>query len=181
MEKEVLKRIFEFLEEKESKSHQAKGTLLWKIVFNEPLTKEDLNVKGDLNLEKSKITSLPKGLKVGGNLSLYASKIESLPKELEVGGDLGLNVTSIKSLPEGLKLGGDLDLNHSNIRSLPEGLKIHRDLNLYNSKIKILPKGLEVGGNLYIKSTDLTKYTEQQLREMIKPGFIKGRIYTGYE
>jgi hypothetical protein len=31
-----------------------------------PLTKEDLNVKGDLDLRFSSITSLPRGLKVGG-------------------------------------------------------------------------------------------------------------------
>ena len=43
MEKEALKKIFAFLEKKESKSHEAKGTLLWKLIFNEPLTKEDLN------------------------------------------------------------------------------------------------------------------------------------------
>ena len=117
MNKEQLKRIFEFLEKKENKLAKEKGTLRWKIVFNEPLTEEDFNRYGDLDLSNLEITSLP------------------------------------------------------------EGLKVHRDLDLYNSKIKILPKGLEVGGNLYIKSTDLTKYTEQQLREMIKPGFIKGRIY----
>ena len=56
MEKEQLKRIFKFLEEKEKKSHKTKGTLLWKIVFNEPLTKEDLDIKGDLNLSMKDIT-----------------------------------------------------------------------------------------------------------------------------
>ena len=117
MVKEQLKRIFDFLEEKESKSHQAKGTLLWKIIFNEQLTNKDLNVKGDLFLRNSKITSLP----------------------------------------EGLKVGGDLDLGWTKITSLPEGL--------------------EVGGGLYIYGTPLKKYTHDELREMIKPGFIKGKIY----
>ena len=50
MEKEQLKRIFDFLEVNEGKKHKEKGSFLWKITFNEPLTKEDLNVKGDLDL-----------------------------------------------------------------------------------------------------------------------------------
>ena len=140
MEKQALKRIFEFLEEKENKLPKAKGTLIWKMTFNEPLTEEDLNVKGDLNLHNSKITSLPRGLKVGGYLNLFFK--------------------NITSLPEGLEVGGDLYLDWSNIISLPEGLK--------------------VGGNLYIDNTPLKKYTNKELREMIKPGFIKGKIYRRY-
>jgi hypothetical protein len=30
---------------------------------------------------------------------------------------------------------------------------------------------------LYINTTPLTKYTDEELREMIKPGFIKGTIH----
>jgi len=151
MEKEALKRIFKFLEEKEKKSHQAKGTLLWKIVFNEPLTKEDLNVKGDLKLSMKDITSLPKGLKVGGNLNLEWSNITSLPEGLEVVGDLSLAYTSIRTLPKSLKVGS---------------------LNLMRSEIESLPEGLEVGGDLYIA----IKFTDDEIREMIKPGFVLGRI-----
>ena len=131
-----LKRIFDFLEEKESKSHQAKGTLLWKIIFNEQLTNKDLNVKGDLFLRNSKITSLPEGLKVGG--------------------DLDLGWTKITSLPEGLEVGGILDLYWTNITSLPKGLKVDDYLN--------------------IRETTLLEYTDDELREMIQPGFIKGQI-----
>ena len=136
MEKQALKRIFEFLEKKESKSHENKGTLLWKIIFNEPLTNEDLNVKGDLYLRDSKIPSLPKGLKVGG--------------------DLDLGWTKITSLPEGLEVGGILDLYWTNITSLPKGLKVDDYLN--------------------IRETTLLEYTDDELREMIQPGFIKGQI-----
>jgi len=133
MEKEQLKRIFDFLEEKEE--HRA--PFLWKFKNNEPLIEEDLNVKGDLNLHYSKITSLPKGLKVGGYLSLYLIDITSLPNDLTVDGALFLMGSKITSLPEGLK----------------------------------------VGGNLHIDNTPLKKYTNKQLREMIKPGVIKGKIY----
>ena len=131
-----LKRIFDFLEKKESKSHENKGTFLWKIIFNEPLTNEDLNVKGDLYLRDSKIASLPKGLKVGGNLNLGFTKITLLP----------------------------------------EGLNVRGDLDLYWTYINSLPKGLKVGGKLNIRETTLLEYTDDEIREMIQPGFIKGQI-----
>jgi hypothetical protein len=127
MEKETLKKIFTFLEEEENKDKP----FMWKLGNNE-LTKEELNIKGDLDLEFSKITSLPEGLEVGGNLYLYESKIESLP--------------------EGLKVGGFLDLGHSNITSLPKGLKVR--------------------GRLFISPSPLKKYTDEQLREMVEPGYI---------
>ena len=152
MEKEVIKRIVDFLEAKEG--HNA--PFMWKLINNESLTEEELNIKGDLNLFKSKITSLPKGLKVGGKLSLYNSKITSLPENLKVRGSLNLSGTKITSLPEGLKVGGDLSL--------------------YETKITSLPKGLKVRGDLYVRGTELQKYSEEELREMIKPGFIKGDI-----
>ena len=58
MEKEKLKRIFEFLKDKE----QQNAPFLWKWENNIPLTEEDLNVKGNLDLRHTKITSLPEGL-----------------------------------------------------------------------------------------------------------------------
>jgi hypothetical protein len=36
---------------------------------------------------------------------------------------------------------------------------------------------LEVGNHIYIAKTPLKKYSDNELREMIKPGFIKGKIY----
>jgi hypothetical protein len=38
---------------------------------------------------------------------------------------------------------------------------------------------LKVDGNLNIRKTVLTKYSDDELREMVKPGFIKGEIYRG--
>ena len=71
----------------------------------------------------------------------------------------------------------DLDLIDLNIETLPEGLKVRGYLNVRFSSITSLPKGLEVGGYLYIYGTNLAKYIDDELREMIKPGFIKGEIY----
>jgi hypothetical protein len=39
-----------------------------------------------------------------------------------------------------------------------------------------LPKGLKVRGTLHIENTLLKKYTDNQLREMVEPGFIDGEI-----
>ena len=66
MVKEALKRIFEFLEEK----GEHKVPFIWKLINNEPLTDDELNVEGSLYLATKNITSLPKGLKVGGDLDL---------------------------------------------------------------------------------------------------------------
>ena len=132
MHNNILKRIFDFLEEKGEHNAPVK----WKLINNIPLTEDDLNVKGDLDLFDSKIKSLPEGLKVSGTLDLSYSKIISLPKGMEVGGTLFLHL----------------------------------------SKITSLPKGLEIGEHLFIGKTPLTKYSDEELREMIKPGFIKGKI-----
>ena len=90
MNKENLNLLFDFIQNKEGKQIP----LLWKWKNNIPLTKEDLNIKGDLNLSETPIESLPNGLVVSGDLIL--SECESL-----------------RSLPEGLKVGGDLDLFYS--------------------------------------------------------------------
>ena len=107
MKKEIVKRIFDFLE--------AKGEhiipLPVKINLAMPIAKEELNVKGDLNFRYSNLTSLPEGLKVGGDLYLSNSNITSLPENLKVRGSLNLSGTKIMSLPEGLKVVGDLSLH----------------------------------------------------------------------
>ena len=133
MKKEVLKRIFEFLEEKENKN----PPFIWKYENNLPLTKEELNVEGDLSLARSNIESLPEGLKVGRDLDIFGSKITSLPKGLEVG----------------------------------------RFLDIRDTKITSLPKGLELGSSLYIRHTALVKYSDEELQDMVKPGFINGIIH----
>ena len=154
MKKEALKRIFDFLEEK----GEHRTPFLWKLQNNIPLTKEELNVEGDLNLYKTNITSLPKGLKVGGNLDLYHCKhLTSLPKGLKVGSYLWLAETNITSLPEGLEVGSSLDLSFSKITSLPKGLVVNGDLDLTGTPLA-------------------DDYNQDELREMVYPGFIHGEI-----
>lgn len=191
MKNETLTKIFKFLKNEEDKTAPFK----WKVLNNVPLTKEDLIIKDSLYLNGLEIESLPEGLKVHGVLNLSSTrKLKSLPSDLYVGGDLYLYKSGIPSLPEGLKVvwqldlahtvieslpeslevGTTLKLHHSRIKSLPEGLELGGDLILNNSSIKSLPKGLKVWGSLYIKHTVLANYTDDKLREMVNPGFIKG-------
>jgi hypothetical protein len=116
MEKETLKNIFNFIEKNEGH----KTPFMWKLKNEIPLTEEELNVKGNLDLERSKITSLPEGLYVKGNLDLS------------------------------------------------------------NSKITSLPKGLKVGSILIIIESELLKYSDKEIRKMIEPGYIKGKIIREY-
>jgi hypothetical protein len=176
MEKETLKNIFNFLE----KNDNIKAPFIWKLENNIPFSKEELNVKGNLSLYTSEITSLPEGLKIEGGLALIdCPNLMYLPEGLEVGGSLNLHRTKINSLPEGLKVGGDLYLAYSKITSLslPEGLEVGGNLHFGKIKITSLPKGLKVGGFLDFRGTQLQEYTDDELEEMVKPGFIKGRIY----
>jgi hypothetical protein len=154
MEKETIRSIFKFLENEENR----KTPIVWKLINNEPLTDDELNIEGNLNLTDSKITQLPKGLKVGDNLNLLGS--------------------IITSLPEGLEVGANLDLSYSDIRTLPEGLEVGGSLWLIGCwLITSLPKGLHVGGDLYIFRTNFRNLSNDEIRDMIKPGFIGGGIY----
>ena len=86
-----MKEFFEYLEKKEGR----KIPLRVKLLTGMPLTPEELNVEGDLDLSYSKVTSLPEGLEVGGYLSLHHTSITSLPKGLKVGGSLWLGNTPL--------------------------------------------------------------------------------------
>ena len=129
MNKEQLKRIFEFLEEKENKTPKDNGNLRWKLTFNEPLTEKDLDIEGDLDLSETPITSLPEGLKVKGDLNLAYSKITSLPKGLKVGGDLRLDgCANITSLPKGLVVDGDLNVSGTPLEDVYDENQMYDEL-----------------------------------------------------
>jgi len=134
---------------------------------------ENLHVKGNLYLQRSSLTSLPKGLKVEGHVELGECKnLKSLPEGLKVGKSLDLfGCTGITSLPEDLQVGGGLYLRYcKNLKSLPKGLQIGGSIDLYKctnltsllsdmylggslslydcTSLTSLPKGLIVNGNL---------------------------------
>ena len=107
----------------------------------------------------------------------YKNDIPLTEGDLNVKGNFNLFQSNITSLPEGLKVSGFLILRNTNITSLPKDLKVGGDLSLANTKITSLPKGLKVEGDLFIGGTELTKLSDDELREMIKPGYINGNIY----
>jgi len=81
---------------------------------------------------------------------------------------------------EELVFDGDLDLKGSTIKSLPEGLEVGYELKLSSTKITSLPEGLKVDGILFIYNSPLKKYTDNELRNMVKPdGLFKRGIYRG--
>ena len=123
---------------------------------------EDLEVQGNLDISYTNIASLPKGLKVGGNLYATAcGNLETIPKDLQVKGSLNLSYTNITSLPEGLQV-GTLQLVGSKITSLPKNLKL-RFLDLQGTPIASLPEGLEVDGMLNLKGSNITKVSQLPL------------------
>jgi hypothetical protein len=179
MKTETLKKIFDFIKTKDNRNIP----FMWKLKNNEPITEDDLIVNGDLDLRPSHIDdmvieSLPEGLKVSGHLNLMGcSDMQFLPKGLEVGGFLNLSYSLINSLPEGLKVGGSLSLfDCAYITSLPEGLKVGRNLDLSYTNITSLPRGLKVEGYIDMTGSKVTRYSDDELRKMVKPGYIKGRI-----
>ena len=100
--------LFKFLEDKEGKPIPFKYKLIYRP---ETLTPKELNVRDDLDLYNTSITSLPAGLEVGGTLWLNDTPITSLPADLKVGGYLDLRSTKITTLPVGLEVGANLWLN----------------------------------------------------------------------
>lgn len=117
------------------------------------------------------------GYKVPFLWKLY-SNIPLTKEELIVDDDLDLSETYIMSLPKGLEVIGDLDLTETDIEFLPKGLKVRGDLILNGcGNIKTLPKGLKVVGNLELIGISLgDDYDDDEIRKMIKPGFIEGEI-----
>jgi len=56
-------------------------------------------------------------------------------------------------------------------------LEVGRDLYLENcTSLTSLPKGLKVRGILIISGSPLVKFSDEELRNMVKPGFIKEQI-----
>jgi hypothetical protein len=81
-----------------------KMPLKLKFIAKDPksFTDEDLNVKGNLNFQDSKLTSLPDNLTVEGDLILARTPITTLPKGLIVKKNLNLNFSNITYIPKDL-------------------------------------------------------------------------------
>jgi hypothetical protein len=93
--------LFKFIEDK---NPEYKMPLELKFIAKDSksFTNEDLNVKGDLNFEGFKLTSLPGNLTVEGNLRLAGTPITTLPKGLTVKKNLFLNFSNVTYIPKDL-------------------------------------------------------------------------------
>ena len=109
-------KIFKFIEDKIGKKLNSGQSFRLKLIYDpSSLTKEDLDVEGNLILSNTQIQSLPNGLTVKGDLYLSNTLIKSLPNGLTVRGDLSLSGSKIESLPNDLTVGGYLYLSDTPI------------------------------------------------------------------
>ena len=171
MKAETLKNIFYFLEGK----YGARTPWLWRYMNNMPLTKEDLIVNVNFELNNSKLTSLPEGLDFKNTFFIKECiNLTSLPKGLKVGRDLALiDCPNLMYLPEGLKVGREFLLRKCPSLK-PKGLKVDY-LSLANCPmLTSLPEGLQVEYDLYIRNMPLERLSDSDLLKMIGPnGYIK--------
>lgn len=187
MNKNNLKTLFSFLKDVDN----SRLSLGIKLIFDYPIDKKDLKVKGSMNLRNTtNITSLPDNLQVEEHLLLYRSHIKSVPYNLYVGRNLLLASTNITDLNENLYVGGRLDLRYcknlkeithvfkclgttdlekSAIEKLPDNLDIY-DLDLRETPIKKLPNNLHISENLYLYDTDIYELPDDLV--------VGGNIYT---
>lgn len=119
MDRNTLKKIFAFIEEKEGKT-----SLAYKILYDfDNIRDNELIINGNLDLSNKNITSLPFGLQVYGYLILLGcTSLTSLPDGLQVGGYLVLSgCTSLTTLPDGLQVGGNLNIANTPLANYTDG------------------------------------------------------------
>lgn len=98
MDRNTLKKIFAFIEEKEGKT-----SLAYKILYDfDNIRDNELIINGNLDLSNKNITSLPVGLQVYGYLILSGC-------------------TSLTTLPDGLKVGGNLNIANTPLANYTDG------------------------------------------------------------
>lgn len=170
--------LFKFIESKRKQYHVP---LKYILINNLPLSEDDLNVKGNLDLCNTQIKSLPDNLKISGFLSVtWNENMTELPNNLNVKSDIYLSHTPIKSVPDTLKVGGHFYLDDTKITALPDNLKVGKDLFLLGTPIQSLPNNLKVKGELYLRNTPISKkYTKEEILKIIedKGGSVGGKIY----
>jgi hypothetical protein len=107
-----------------------------------------MEVFGNVNLSKSKITKLPKGLVVHGHLDISDTAIEVIPNDLKVSDAISADRSKIKTIEDGFTT-GDLILTMCHITELPNNLVVKGNLMLRGTYIKHLPDDLSVKGKIF--------------------------------
>ena len=131
--------------------------------------------KGDLRLDKVKVTKWPDKLKVIGGDCWMNDKIPTIPAGVTFKKRLIIyNCQKLKSLPDGLKVAGDLILSFLGTKN--------------NSQILVLPNNLVVGGNLLAYGCRVTtigsntivngdaEFSNSKLTEVPKDLKVKGKF-----
>jgi hypothetical protein len=104
-----------------------------------------LIVKGDLNISRTDVTTLPNDMDVWGTIHARQTVINRLPTGFSCEGDLDLTQASLTELPGGMKIGGSLVLHDNDIAELPEDLSVGKDLVITHTDIISLPQTMEIG------------------------------------
>ena len=188
MKREVIEKMLRFLKEKEG--HELpeewfdsvkKYNLIQKLENHPDGVRYEH--KGDLDLDQTNITKLPKDLYVSGNLDLlHCKKLTVLPNVLRVEGRLLLyNCEQITNLPDSLYVGLKLVLTRcKQLTKLPDNLYVGGALSISETNISELPSKLYVWRDLNIFNTPLAKkYTDEEIRKIVAStgGEINGYIF----
>jgi hypothetical protein len=111
---EKIYNLFKFIEDKYP---EYRTPFKYKIIYEIPITEEELNIEGDLDLDDSHVTSLPDNLTISGYLFLRrCTKLRSLPNNLTVSiGVILVGCTNLKRLGRNLSIGGGIILKNTPI------------------------------------------------------------------
>lgn len=116
---------------------------------------EDLTVRGDLVVEGTQITRLPKGLKVTGRLKAARSSLEGIELDHGIGGSMDLSGTRIEVLPDGLRVYGDLNVSGTRLRRLPTDMVVTGSITMRACLVSMVPDDAVVGKSIDIRESRL--------------------------
>jgi len=152
--------FFKFLEDKRGE----KMPFLFKLVLDpESISKKELYIEDNLDIEGVPVKKLPNNLKIEGAIVMHRAKIKTLPDDIEVG--LGVYAS------------------YSELEYLPNNLHTE-DVICNGSKLQDIPYNFKLDGTFNVSNTPLSKkYTEEEIRKLIEDrgGYVKGEIRTRWK
>jgi hypothetical protein len=121
---------------------------------------------GDLNLVYSTLTHLPSWLvEVEGDLILTNSNIEEIPDSLILHSGIIAENSKLKVFNRKY-VNGHLDLDNCKITKLPDHLIINGYLSVRGIQFEEIPKNLRIKRNLFIRSSNLEQFSDEELYKM---------------
>ena len=120
---------------------------------------------GDLDMQYSKLQYLPNWLTiVFGVLDIHKSNIEDIPDSLEITDSIYASDSKLKEFRR-TETARSLLLDYSKITKLPDNLIVHGYLSVEGIQFEQFPKNLIIDGIFYIKNSNLTNLSDEELRE----------------